>query len=68
MQGQLPRKNKTTKTGVIITAITETETIKQLSIQSAEIEHITKVITDITDQTNLLALGRTGECARRCAR
>ncbi len=32
------------------------ELIKQLSTQSAEIENITKVITDITDQTNLLAL------------
>jgi methyl-accepting chemotaxis protein len=38
--------------------------IKQLSIQSNEIENFTKVITEITEQTNLLSLNAAIEAAR----
>ncbi|MFD1929503.1 methyl-accepting chemotaxis protein [Sporosarcina siberiensis] len=47
--------NSSTQTNVMI---------KRLSEQSAEIEHITSVITGIAEQTNLLALNAAIEAAR----
>lgn len=38
--------------------------VQKLSKQTEEIEHITKVITEITEQTNLLALNAAIEAAR----
>ena len=43
---------------------TVNEVVQKLAQQTAEIESITKAITDITDQTNLLALNASIEAAR----
>ncbi|MER1958988.1 MAG: methyl-accepting chemotaxis protein [Solibacillus sp.] len=43
---------------------TVNELVQKLAQQTIEIEHMTKVITDITDQTNLLALNAAIEAAR----
>lgn len=40
------------------------ELINKLSAQTQEIQHMSKIITDITDQTNLLALNAAIEAAR----